>query len=207
MSKSSGLPLRLSGSDVARFRHFVVVTAACEVWMGAVGSDGYGRFSIHGQDGAARIVGPHLVAARLGFGPIPVGSTVLHDCDVRVCVSTRPGHIRVGTQAENMAQAVARGRARGPHPGAVDTRGKVGASRAVQAAIGAAVKAERSDPLDLAALLADVLAAGDPFRQLVPLFPTPGRVTVPGWDDFPADLFDPRAQTPIATGVESLPLF
>ena len=34
-----------------------------------------------------------------------------------------------------MRQAVARGRAVGPHPGRVDVRGKAGASRAIQAAL------------------------------------------------------------------------
>jgi len=46
--------------------------------------------------------------ARLGYGPIPAGATVLHDCEVRLCCRAEPGHLRVGTQSENMRQAVAR---------------------------------------------------------------------------------------------------
>ena len=113
---------------------------------------------------------PHQVGARLGYGPIPAGATVLHDCEVRLCCRAGPGHLRVGTQSENMRQAVARGRAVGPRPGRVDVRGKVGASRAIQAALLAA--ADRS-PAGLAAALAAVIAEGDPLRDLHPLFDLP----------------------------------
>ena len=82
---------------------------------------------------------PHQVAARLGFGPIPEGATLLHGCEVRLCCRYGPGHVGVGTQSQNMRHAVARGRAVGPRPGRVDVRGTVGASRAVQAALRDAV--------------------------------------------------------------------
>ena len=115
------------------------------------------------EDGA-RTLTPHQVGARLGYGPIPAGATVLHDCEVRLCCRAAPGHLRVGTQSENMRQAVARGRAVGPRPGRVDVRGKAGASRAIQAALLAA--ADRS-PAGLAAVLAAVIAEGDPWRDLL----------------------------------------
>ena len=70
----------------------------------------------------------HQVGARLGFGALPVDCTLMHDCEVRLCCSSAPGHVRIATQRENMRQAVARGRSRGPRPGLVDTRG--GAARA-----------------------------------------------------------------------------
>jgi hypothetical protein len=110
---------------------------------------------------------PHQVAARLGFGPIPEGATLLHGCEVRLCCRYGPGHVGVGTQSQNMRHAVARGRAVGPRPGRVDVRGTVGASRAVQAALRDAV--DRS-PDGLAAVLAAVIAAGDPMRDIYPLF-------------------------------------
>ncbi len=190
MSKSQGRRLRLSGPDVNRWRSKIAPTATCHIWMGAVGSDGYGRFSIRDDRDGARIVTPHQVAARLAFGPIPAGSTLMHDCDVRVCVRTGPGHVRVATQAENMVQAARRGRARGPRPGLVDVRGKVGASRAVQDAIR---DAGTDDPAALAAVLAHCLAAGDPLREFFPMFDLPddddALVVIGAWDDFPADLF------------------
>jgi hypothetical protein len=126
--------LELSPSDVDRWRSRLCVTGTCAVWMGAVGRDGYGRFS-YLHHGAERTVTPHLVAAELATGPLAAGQTILHDCDVRLCSCALPGHVRVSTQSWNMRQAVARGHARGPRPGDVDIRGRVGASRAIQTAL------------------------------------------------------------------------
>ena len=80
----------------------------------------------------------------------------------------------MGTQSENTRQAVARGRAVGPHPGRVDVRGKAGASRAIQAALRAATG---RSPSALAAVLAAVIADGDPLRDIPPLFDLPARPT------------------------------
>jgi hypothetical protein len=133
---------------------------------------------------------------------------VLHDFEVRLCCRAAPGHLRVGTQSENMRQAVARGRAVGPHPGRVDVRGKAGASRAIQAALR---DATGRSPSALAAVLAAVIADGDPLRDLHPLFdlpaypaPPPAAVVgavsaVPGV----AVLVSPRRRAPAG----SLPLF
>ena len=74
----------------------------CWLWTGAIGASGYGNFSI---DDAT--VGAHRVAFRLANGREPVG-LLLHSCDNRRCV--RPEHLREGTQAENLQDAVARGR-------------------------------------------------------------------------------------------------
>jgi hypothetical protein len=128
VSQSQGRPLRLSHADIVRWRAQLLVTGTCHVWMGAVGSDGYGRIAIRNREDGPRTLTPHQVGARLGYGPIPAGAAVLHDCEVRLCCRAEPGHLRVGTQSENMRQAVARGRAVGPHPGRgrVDVRGKAG---------------------------------------------------------------------------------
>jgi hypothetical protein len=174
--------------------------------MGAVGSDGYGRFAVRNREDGARMLTPHQVGARLGYGPIPAGATVLHDCEVRLCCRAAPGHLRVGTQSENMRQAVARGRAVGPRPGRVDVRGTAGASRAIQAALRDA--ADRS-PAGLAAVLAAVIAEGDPWRDLLPLFdlpPHPAPAPVSGVGGLPAPggwVSPPRRRLPVG----SLPLF
>jgi hypothetical protein len=168
--------------------------------MGAVGSDGYGRVAISNKYDGARMFTPHQIAARLRFGMIPVGATVLHDCEVRLCCRTDPGHVRIGTQAENMRDAVRRGRAVGPRPGRVDVRGKVGASRAIQAALAESV--DRS-PDALAAVLAEVIADGDPWRDWLPLFdvaPAPAPAGAPVLIA-PAPASVPRAV------VDSWPLF
>jgi len=147
---------------------------------------------------------PHQVGARLGYGPIPAGATVLHDCEVRLCCRAEPGHLRVGTQSENMRQAVARGRAVGPHPGRVDVRGKAGASRAIQAALR---DATGRSPAALAAVLAAVIADGDPLRDLHPLLDLPDQHTtsVSGAAAFPGGGVLVRAGR--RGPVESLPLF
>ncbi len=53
VSQSWGRPLRLSHGDIVRWRSQLLVTGTCHVWMGAVGSDGYGRIAIRNpEDGA-----------------------------------------------------------------------------------------------------------------------------------------------------------
>ncbi len=186
----------------------MLLTDSCHIWMGAVGSDGYGKFSVHNKQDGERVVTPHHVAAALAFGPVPLGSTLMHDCEVRICVSTTPGHVRVGTQRENVRQAVRRGRAAGPKPGLVDARGKVGASRAVQAALRDCPAG--ASPAELAVTLAQVLAAGDPLRGIIAMFDLPPRTAIAVLEDFfPVDLFDLAARTapPPARRVPSLPLF
>ena len=180
MSQSQGRPLRLSHADIVRWHEHLLPTSACHVWMGAVGSDGYGRFQITNKYDGTRMLTPHQVAARLGFGPIPEGATLLHDCEIRLCCRYGAGHVEVGTQSENMRHAVARGRAVGPRPGRVDVRGKVGASRAIQAALR---DADDRSPDDLARVLAAVIDEGDPMRDMLPLFDAPDRTAppTPGW--------------------------
>ncbi len=174
MSKSTLPSARLSRSDVQRLRAQIVPTASCTLWMGAVGSDGYGKFWVSTPattptvDPAVRVRGgrvitPHAAVSALVFGPLPLGSTHLHDCDVRLCVNTHPGHLRRGTQRENVRQAVARGQLRGPKPGMVDVRGPAGASRAIQDAIRAAITAGPTSPAMLAHILAEVTAAAFPM--------------------------------------------
>jgi hypothetical protein len=63
-------------------------------------------------------------AYELWRSPIPEGLVVLHECDNPPCV--RPEHLRAGTQADNVADRVAKNRSyRGPHPWfVVDNRGE-----------------------------------------------------------------------------------
>ena len=172
--------------------------------MGAVGSDGYGRVAVTTKDDGSRMLTPHQVGARIRFGMIPAGATVLHDCEVRLCCRTDPGHVRIGTQSENMRDAVRRGRAVGPRPGRTDLRGKVGASPAIQSALTASV--DRS-PDVLAAVLAAVIAQGDPWRDLLPLFDV--EPAAPAMNSSPALTVatGALAVAPAPAVVDSWPLF
>lgn len=58
----------------------------------------------------------HRAAYTAAYGPIPSGMHVLHRCDTKACIE--PTHLFLGTNAENMADKVAKGRqARGERVG------------------------------------------------------------------------------------------
>jgi hypothetical protein len=91
---------------------------ACWPWTGnaAGGRNGgrYGQFTITVGPNQQRHLGAHVYAYELTYGPVPDGLEVLHACDRAICCN--PAHLSAGTHAENVRQAVERGRHHVPRP-------------------------------------------------------------------------------------------
>ena len=94
----------------------------CWIWNRTI-VQRYGQLRGRG----AKLVRAHRASYETFVGEIPDGLCVLHSCDRPLCIN--PDHLRVGTRAENMAEAAQRGRtARGRlhgfhlHPGSVGRR-------------------------------------------------------------------------------------
>lgn len=93
-----------------RFWSLVDNTDDCWLWTGGNAHFGYGKFYLSPTEPGAKSksVRAHRYAYETEVGPIPEGLFLLHSCDVPACVN--PSHLRPGTQIENVADAIERGR-------------------------------------------------------------------------------------------------
>lgn len=98
----------------------------CLLWTGPINKGGYGVIGIGGK---RELI--HRAAWWATHGAIPTGMKVCHTCDVRNCID--PMHLWLGTQAQNVADAVAKGRLHKlggwnkGHPHSDETRAKMAA--------------------------------------------------------------------------------
>lgn len=89
----------------------VAEKSGCIRFTGHLDGEGHGRIMV------ARVkYMAHRLSYSINKGPIPDGYVVRHKCDNPSCIN--PEHLEVGTQADNIADKVSRGRqARGSGAG------------------------------------------------------------------------------------------
>lgn len=81
-----------------------IPVSGCWIWLGKWGKTGYGRVAV----GGGKHVQAHRAMWESTFGAIPDGMLVLHKCDTRSCIN--PGHLFLGSQADNVRDMIEKGR-------------------------------------------------------------------------------------------------
>jgi hypothetical protein len=90
-------------SALYRFWSRVQEGPGCWEWMGSKKPAGYGQLNL-----AGKMVNTHKFSWEIHNGPVEAGLVVRHKCDNPGCVN--PDHLELGTPADNVGDAVVRGR-------------------------------------------------------------------------------------------------
>jgi hypothetical protein len=92
-------------SDVERLEEKYVPEpmSGCWIWLGAIHSSGYGLVQRN-----KRNIQAHRESWRVFRGSFDESLKVLHKCDNRTCIN--PNHLFLGTQQDNIADMIAKGR-------------------------------------------------------------------------------------------------
>jgi hypothetical protein len=84
--------------------------SGCHLWTAGLDNRGYAKIGIRDENGRPKTTHGHRLAWQLANGPVPPGLVVMHLCDVPCCVNVE--HLTLGTQADNLQDMWAKGRAR-----------------------------------------------------------------------------------------------
>lgn len=118
MTESKGIYLPRHWTLAQRLVHYSAPNeSGCRLWTADRDRKGYGRIRWRGKTILA-----HRAAYETWGGMIPSGLHVCHRCDVPACINV--GHLFLGTNADNTADKVAKGRV-GDRKGTANGRAKL----------------------------------------------------------------------------------